>query len=175
MDRCPENAASCLRHRLAAGVLGFEGEGTRRSYPTHHTLRGPAQQSTPLASRTPRGLCGEVPRFLPTPPPCGSCGVWRLLLVDAAPSSLGTWPLPYCCPSSLRPVCLVHPASPPFTIASAGLPGNGGGDVISRKNNEFQKVVIHFLKKYCHFLSFKSTLFTLTNVIPRSASPELVS
>lgn len=74
VDRCPENAASCLRHRLAAGVLGFGGEGTQRSYPTHHTLRAPAQQSTPLASRTPRGLCGEVPWFLPTPLPCRSCG-----------------------------------------------------------------------------------------------------
>lgn len=175
MDRCPENAASCLRHRLAAGVLGFGGEGTQRSYPTHHTLRASAQQSTPLASRTPRGLCGGGTSVSSDTPALRELRVWHLLLVDAAPSSLGTWPLPYCCPSSLRPVCLVHPASPPFTIASAGLPGNGGGDVISRKNNEFQKVVIHFLKKYCHFLSFKSTVFTLTNVIPRSASPELVS
>lgn len=98
VDRCPENAASCLRHRLAAGVLGFGGEGTWRSYPTHHIFRGPAQQSTPLASRTPRGLCGGGTSVSSDTPALRELRVWRLLLVDAAPSSLGTWPLPYCCP-----------------------------------------------------------------------------
>lgn len=144
-------------------------------HPSHPPCPRSAEHPSGL-SNTSGALRGRYLGFFRHPRPAGAAGLaspvggrGTFVLGDMATSVL----LP---PPPLRPVCLVHPASPPFTIASAGLPGNGGGrDVISRKNNEFQKVVIHFLKKYCHFLSFKSTVFTLTNVIPRSARPELVS
>lgn len=166
---------------LLEASLGCWGSGIRGGrdpevlpHPSHPPWPCSAEHPSGL-SNTSGALRGRYLGFFRHPCPAGAAGL-------ASPvGGRGTFVLGDMATSVLLPPPTASRLSgassfPTVYHRFSGSPRKWGGrDVISRKNNEFQKVVIHFLKKYCHFLSFKSTVFTLTNVIPRSASPELVS